>query len=411
MRTTTTLLGAALVLLQGCGGCDSVPSTAIQDCAALQVQPDKVLTDILFVIDDSGSMFEEQANLAANLGVFIDTLAASPVENDFRIAVTNTSVEGYLATQQSYAAGNVPYPDGAIIAVAQVNGIATPAAGGNLLYSTTLYPATDGWGGTRYLDAGSPTLVRDFKVNVLVGIAGSGKEQPFRAAQLALSDRLAVANAGFLRPGARLAIIILSDEDDCSGPVSTQVTRNSQCADLAVKNDPALLTSIDSFVAFLDAPIGGEQRQVTVGAIAGLSPATLAPSCATCPNTDCATALDKGDRFTQLMAALGPNRMRLGSICDPSFAQTLEEFAQVLMPTSLPLQGAPADWRMLAVKLTKASGQVVACRVALEGTPEATTADAVYWPPTSSAPPTITFHNACQLGVGDKVDVTVVCAG
>jgi hypothetical protein len=111
------------------------------------------------------------------------------------------------------------------------------------------------------------------------------------------------------------------------------------------------------------------------------------------------------------MTALGPNRMRLGSICDPSFAQTLEEFAQVLMPTSLPLQGEPADWRMLAVKLTRASGQVVACRVALEGTPEATTADAVYWPPTSSAPPTITFHNACQLGLGDKVDVTVVCAG
>lgn len=408
--TTTTLLCLTFSLLPGCA-CDTVPSTALQDCQAAQVLPDKVQTDILFVVDDSGSMSEEQANLAANLGAFIDTLAASPVENQFRIAVTNTSVEGYLATEQSYAAGpsrNVPYPDGSLLAVAQVNAL---GVAGRYLYDTNLYPQAGGWGGNRILDAGAPSLVQDFKANVLVGISGSGREQPLRAAQLALTDRLAAANAGFLRPGARLAIIILSDEDDCSGPVSPLVAGNNQCHDLTVKNNPALLTRIADFVAFLDGPIGGELRQVTVGVIGGLSPLTLAPSCATCANKDCLTALDGGDRFTQLMTALGPNRMRLGSICDPSFAQTLAEFAQVLMPTSLPLKGAPADWRMLAVKLTKASGQVVACSVALEGTPAATTADAVYWPPAAGAPATITFHNACQLGVGDAIDVSVVCAG
>jgi hypothetical protein len=178
-----------------------------------------------------------------------------------------------------------------------------------------------------------------------------------------------------------------------------------------VKNDPALTTSVADFVTFLDGPIEGELRQVTVGVIGGLSPLTLAPSCATCANKDCLTALDGGDRFTQLMLALGPNRMRLGSICDPSFEKTLAEFAQVLMPTSMPLKGAPADWRMLAVKLTKAGGQAVACTVALEGTPGATTADAVYWPPSGGAPASISFHNACQLGGGDTVDVSVVCAG
>ena len=90
--------------------------------------PDKVQTDILFVIDDSGSMSDNQANLAANLGVFIDTLAASPVQNEFRIGVTNTSIEGFKTSAtatpaQAYTAGpaaGVPYPDGAIVAITQI---------------------------------------------------------------------------------------------------------------------------------------------------------------------------------------------------------------------------------------------------------------------------------------------------
>jgi hypothetical protein len=416
MRTATAICCAALAALPACS-CDTVPSNAVQSCDALQVQPDKVLTDILFVVDDSGSMTEEQANLAANLGAFIDTLAASPIQNDFRVAVTNTSVEEYGATAtrgQTYPRGPAagkPYPHGAILAIAQSGGV---GISGDLIYDTGLYPQTGGWGGNRYLDAGMISLQQDFKANVLVGIQGSGREQPFRAAQLALTDRLADANGAFLRPGARLAIIFLSDEDDCSGPASASVGSNTQCHDPAVKDDPALITGIPDFVAFLDGAIGGEQRDVTVGAIAGLSPVTLEPSCgdaSICANLDCATAMDKGDRFAQLMTALGPNRMRLGSICDPSFQETLVQFAQVLMPTSMPLKGTPADWRMLAVKLTRATGEVIACRVALQGTPEATTADAVYAPPAAGEPAEITFYNACQLGLGDRIDVAVVCAG
>jgi len=415
-RTTTalTLLCAATAVLHGCA-CDTVPSNAVEDCQATQVLPDKVQTDILFVIDDSGSMSGEQANLANSLGVFIAALAASPVENEFRIAVTNTSIEGFKATAtstpaQAYGGGpsaGVPYPDGALVAITQSGGL---GVSGDFIYDAALYPQTGGWGGNRILDAGMTSLQQDFRANVLVGTQGSGREQPFRAARLALTDRLAEANAGFLRPGARLAVFFLTDEDDCSGDPSTSVSTNAECHDLAVKDDPALMDGVTDFAGFLLGPIGGELRDVSVGAIAGFDPVTLQPSACTCAGAGCG-ALDQADRIDQLRAALGDARMQVGSICAADFSPALLRFAAQLTPSSLPLQGTPADWRLLAVKLTKAGGAVVACTVALDGTPEAPAADAIYSPPAFGRPAQLTFQNACTLGLGDRIDVSIVCAG
>jgi len=416
MRTTTLLLGATLVALQGCSACDSVPPTSLEACQASQVLPDKVQTDILFVIDDSGSMSQEQANLAASLDTFITALAASPVQNEFRIAVTNTSIEGFTTVAnpvpaQAYTAGpaaGVPYPDGAAVAITQLGGV---GVSGDFIYDTALYPQTGGWGGNRVLDAGMASLQQDFVANVLVGTRGSGREQPFRAARLALTSRLADANGGFLRPGARLAVFFLTDEDDCSGDPNTAVTSDTQCHDPAAKNDPALMDSVTDFAGFLLGPIDGELREVMVGAIAGFDPATLAPSCGTCANSACATALEQADRFDQLLTALGDARMQVGSICVPDFSPALLRFAEQLTPSTMPLQGTPADWRMLAVKLTKAAGGVVPCAVALDGTPQAPAADAIYSPPAFGRPAQLTFQNACKLGLGDRIDVSIVCAG
>ena len=103
--------------------------------------------------------------------------------------------------------------------------------------------------------------------------------------------------------------------------------------------------------------------------------------------------------------------MQVGSICDVSFRDTLLRFAAQITPSSMPLQGTPADWRMLAVKRTPATGPAVACAVALEGTPAAAAADAVYTPPGFGRPATLTFQNGCLLQLGDRVEISVVCAG
>ncbi|MGZ6143526.1 MAG: hypothetical protein ACXWLM_09310 [Myxococcales bacterium] len=405
------ILLAIVAALPACTSCDTVPKDALLSCQSTVIVPSAVSTDILFVVDDSGSMSEEQANLAANLDAFIDALIASPVQNNFRIGVTNSSVDDYTVngvTPTSYGSGpskGVPFPAGALVAV-------HPTTPGSFIYDATLYAATGGWGGNRILDKGSPTLAADFKANVLVGLAGSGKEQPFRAARLALTDRLADANAGFLRDGARLAVIILSDEDDCSDSADPKANSNDACHNPAIKNaSPPVLDTIDDFAAFLLGPIGGEIRDVAVGAIAGLDPANLAPSCGTCQDTACRTAFDEGDRYAALAAKLGAARMQLGSICDASFHDTLVGFARSLTPRSVPLDRVPADWRMLVVNVTRSSGAVVPCTVGLAGAANEASVDAVYSGPTLGHPAQIAFQNACKLDLGDKIDIHVVCAG
>src|SRR4051812_17417149 len=174
----------ALAALPACTSCDTVPEGALLNCQATTVVPAAVKTDILFVVDDSGSMDQEQSNLANNLDAFIDALIASPIQDDFRIGVTNTSIEEYPDPQtgvvrKTYAAGpskNFPFPAGALVAVqTDLGGNVIPGA---FIYDAGLYPATGGWGGRRMLDKGSATLAADFKANVKVGLNGSGKEQP-----------------------------------------------------------------------------------------------------------------------------------------------------------------------------------------------------------------------------------------
>jgi hypothetical protein len=58
-----------------------------QDAIALTVNKD---VDILFVIDNSGSMSEEQATLAANFESFISVLEEPAVEANYRIGITTT---------------------------------------------------------------------------------------------------------------------------------------------------------------------------------------------------------------------------------------------------------------------------------------------------------------------------------
>jgi|GEM_PF-1773319 len=126
--------------------------------------------DVLFVVDNSGSMQEEQLALGASFDRFIEGFLE--LDTDFHIGVTNMDYQGTA---------------GALL--------------GDPLYLT---PETE-------------DLVFAFRRNVNVGTTGSGTEKGLEAARQALGPaKTDGVNRGFLREGASLAIIFVSDEDDQS---------------------------------------------------------------------------------------------------------------------------------------------------------------------------------------------------
>lgn len=128
--------------------------------------------DILWVIDDSYSMSEEQDRLADGFEGFVANLADTNI--DFHIGVTTTDMD-----------------------------LDNPKRGELLGTPKVLTP--------------DDNYVALFQNRVRVGTDGSDKEKGLSASLEALTEPLASGqNAGFLRDDAILSIIYVSDENDCS---------------------------------------------------------------------------------------------------------------------------------------------------------------------------------------------------
>ncbi len=195
----------ALALLGGCPDrsvSELEPAQRTAETKTLPAMPNRDV-DILFVIDNSGSMAEEQASLRANVGKFMDVLAT--IEGglpNVHIGVVTSN----LGQRASDGVGTASFgtacggsgDDGVLRGAPQINGRfivdeATPTGARNRNYSGS--------------------LVEAFAAIADVGVNGCGIEQHLAATQRAFENPL---NAGFLRKGAKLAVIFIADEDDCS---------------------------------------------------------------------------------------------------------------------------------------------------------------------------------------------------
>lgn len=195
--------------------------------------PSKI--DILFVMDNSGSMGEEQAALAASIDGLVDGLEA--VEGiSYRIGVTTTdmgnpwcgstgSEVGRLVAEScrdrlgEFVFNGNPPADVADVACSDICTLddlaiaPTPVAGDPTPVSR---PWIEGGNGVTNLEG---VGVGDaLRCMLPQGIAGCGFEQPLKAVSRAIerSQTPGDANFGFLRDDAHLAIILVSDETDCS---------------------------------------------------------------------------------------------------------------------------------------------------------------------------------------------------
>jgi hypothetical protein len=192
--------------------------------------------DILFVIDNSGSMAEEQATLARNFERFIAKLEMDTVEANYRIAVTTTDA-GHVyqcgttgpevgrfqltscldrAEQEFEFQGDNRFDEACASSCAHANLTTTPT---HTLFDRADKPRPwlESIEGVTNLPDGIGTA-EAFECFGPQGIAGCGFESTLESMRLALTrahdeDE---PSYGFLRPGAILAIVLVTDEEDCS---------------------------------------------------------------------------------------------------------------------------------------------------------------------------------------------------
>lgn len=253
--------------------------------------------DILWVIDNSGSMDSSQQNLGANFSSFIAGFAQKGL--DYRMAFTTTDAYRYSS---SFANNTncVRFRDRVLGSTC--NNVPGYGASGYKILTPTV--------------PGSALLNSVFTHNARVGIYGSGDERAFQSMKAALSHSVN-DQYDFLRDDSFFAIIIVSDEDDFShnGTSNKGVYPPNY-------NDPAL-RPISEYVDFLDNLTGttGPNRRYTVNAIAIFDEA-------------CRQELNNsfdgrqiGVRYRQLVEATGGMRT---SLCG-NFAQDLQNIAENLL--------------------------------------------------------------------------------
>lgn len=178
--------------------------------------------DLLFMVDDSPSMAPLQAKMSAQLGTFMDVLADRVTGQlpDLHVAVVSSSFGGGAwGNVNQCAAGAHPGDDAGKFQ--QGPGGAGHGSCGMLHAGETFLKTGDG----SHTAANYDGDVRDaFKCMAMLGDSGCGFESQFESVYYALSKASSAAdpdNGGFLRDDALLAVVMLTNEDDCSvGPTS-----------------------------------------------------------------------------------------------------------------------------------------------------------------------------------------------
>ena len=217
-RTWLALATALALMTLGCGDDGPGPAfdAAVADASVVDAPdpdatpldatpPDAAPTataglDVLFVVDNSGSMAEEQLTLRASFSQFVNSLeTAYGSRPDLHVGVISTD----MGAGPFQGTGCSMFGDNGNLRANPVCGVADP-------YIIDI--AEPGGGRTQNF---SGTLTDAMSCIGDLGISGCGFEQPLAAVRRAL-DGTNPNNAGFLRQDTMLAVVIMSDEDDCS---------------------------------------------------------------------------------------------------------------------------------------------------------------------------------------------------
>lgn len=280
---------AALSLL----GCPNEELAPIGPCTVSGVF-DKITqnandqVDLLFVVDNSQSMKEEQTNLAEQLPRLVSILASGKITDaDGNITREFPPVKSLHLGVVNSDMGINGAPD-----LGKCNGF-----GGDGLLQNTVNAAVQGCEGktfdNTYLDftAGEddPTaLGADFGCITNVGIEGCGFEQQLEAGWKALAPSSNTSfsrgtrghgdaeNKGFLRTDSVIALIQVSDEEDCSIPDTARdlftSTQGEMILNVKCIRNPDKQHKADRYINGLKSLRAETPDQVIFAAIVGIPP-------------------------------------------------------------------------------------------------------------------------------------------
>jgi hypothetical protein len=188
---------------------------------------DKV--DFLFVIDNSGSMSDEQQALIGSFSGFISEIQDTLMAQDYHIMVTDTDSDGKQGSCFQSTCCNVDCQQWCGQCVDQgcdcvCNNQACPVPPAEECDDTLGAGKTKSegemdcgiQGDQRFMVDGQPNLTDTFACAALVGTDGDGSEKPMQAVMDGVTDlnQPGECNEGFLRDDALLVVTVITDEED-----------------------------------------------------------------------------------------------------------------------------------------------------------------------------------------------------
>ena len=335
--TTIGLVGIFITVFSGCD--KNAGNYSLVGTSQSFVQPSSTFQqsqiDVLWVIDNSSSMQTSQANLATNFSSFINKFQAMGL--DYHMAITTSDAflnQSYIkadTANQFYSASCQYNANAAVFKQGSTGQYGQGLSGVSVLTSSNTTPAL-------------------FSQNASVGTGGCGDERAFSSILATLQDATNVAS-GFRRPGAYLAIIIVSDEDDFSGTATfadhfyTAYATNF-VGDHNYTASAPTLESVSTYVTALDSYVGNHSRY-SVNSIYADTAACVATLNASTPNASRLVAT----RYPALSQATGGIS---ASLCG-DFSQVLSGISQnVIELSSVFSLAKPANPTTIAVTVNGA---------------------------------------------------------
>jgi hypothetical protein len=186
--------------------------------------------DFLFIIDNSGSMLEEQDNLAASFPSFINSIKSTLDQaQDYHIMVLDTDAWVYAQCPLLCA---FPVLPGICVGFDCGPPAEQPAQCENILGAGVTFPKganasnmdCNFENGLRFMTDSEPNLAGTFQCAARVGTDSTDDpERPMEAMVAAVADMgpASICNFEFLRDDAILVVTYVTDEDDNAGDGST----------------------------------------------------------------------------------------------------------------------------------------------------------------------------------------------